>query len=569
MAGTLIVGPLQIEVPIPPGVNLDPGYLTQVISADWVEVGNDPPIPPGDLNYWLGKATTPEVFSDGYVHVGWNGYWKARMAPDNDGSADPRLAGSEGILGKAEDFGFLPETDDTEGPLGKAIPLYEKAQKGITPQLGLLEDDILYNLSLLCVNLLQPLKDKYPNIVVVSGFRQVNNGISQHEKGEAVDIRLSNQTPELLYEVADYVAKNLPFDQLVLNYSPRNNLSWIHLSFTSTTLRREVLTRDLDDTFHEGLYLITELTGEARAAAQREQAEYLTLIDNELNILATRTEKLTTTVVLGDKPGPVPAPTKCTGPSGTVPDVRTQVAILFNGKSWNFVADYEDRTASATACGLFIEAVVQTLKKIDPQWGYIIAQGVERQYNGHLVDAIAYRGVIGDPDGAQYNGKQVTRVDILIDSLSDTPTVGWTVNTPCLDRTLWKAGENTPDVPNPGTPSQSPSASASPSASLSPSASVSLSMSPSASASPSASQSPSASVSPSSSTSPSRSPSASISPSASVSPSSSASSSTSPSASKSPSASVSPSSSSSPSMSPSSTPSRSVSPSASSSPSPS
>jgi hypothetical protein len=67
---------------------------------------------------------------------------------------------------------------------------------------------------LLAVNVLQPLKGAYPNIVVVSGFRQVNTGIGQHELGEAVDLQIRNQTPVQLFEVADYISKNLNFDQL-------------------------------------------------------------------------------------------------------------------------------------------------------------------------------------------------------------------------------------------------------------------------------------------------------------------------------------------------------------------
>ncbi len=163
----------------------------------------------------------------------------------------------------------------------------------VNAQLGLLEDDLVYRLSLLAVNVLQPLKDKYPNIIVTSGFRQNNTGIGQHELGEAVDLQIQNQTPGLLYEVADYISKFLNFDQLILNWTAvGTGEPWIHVSFSSKSLRGSVLTKDLADTFHEGLFLVAPLTGEALAAAQRAQAAQDEEIFAELQNQQTRQTKL-------------------------------------------------------------------------------------------------------------------------------------------------------------------------------------------------------------------------------------------------------------------------------------
>lgn len=175
-----------------------------------------------------------------------------------------------------------------------------QASAGITPQLGLLEDDILYNLALLATNVLEPLRRKYPNIIIASGFRQVNTGMSQHEKGEAADIQMRNQTPALLYEIADYIAKSLPFDQLILHYCDAPAMSWIHVSFSASSLRRQVLTRNYDDSFLNGLHLITPLSGEALAQAQREAADILTRITKELAIEQARQSKLSPPVIVGD-----------------------------------------------------------------------------------------------------------------------------------------------------------------------------------------------------------------------------------------------------------------------------
>ena len=175
-----------------------------------------------------------------------------------------------------------------EPPVAPPLSASQEAAKGIVKQGGLLQDDILYNLSLLCANVLEPLKRRYPNITVISGLRQFNTGMSQHEKGEAADIQINGQTDELLYQVADYIAKNLQFDQVILNYSNDPKLSWIHVSFSAQELRRSVLTRDYDDTYHDGLFYIQPLSGEERAAAERAKAEDMAAVDAELGILSVR-----------------------------------------------------------------------------------------------------------------------------------------------------------------------------------------------------------------------------------------------------------------------------------------
>lgn len=182
------------------------------------------------------------------------------------------------------------------------LTLAEDAATGAVAQAGLLQDDILYNLSLLCVNVLQPLKNAYPNMTIVSGLRQFNTGMSQHERGEAADIQINGQTPALLYAVADYIAKSLQFDQLILHYSAAPELSWIHVSFSAQELRRSVLTRDYDDTYYDGLYLIEPLTGEARAAAEREKATDMAAVDVELAVLRARATAAQTPVVIADRP---------------------------------------------------------------------------------------------------------------------------------------------------------------------------------------------------------------------------------------------------------------------------
>jgi hypothetical protein len=63
-------------------------------------------------DYFYNKAITPDKFSDGQWRVGWNDYWKARAMNPGSDSADPRLAGSQGIIQNPGQYGL---SDPTEG----------------------------------------------------------------------------------------------------------------------------------------------------------------------------------------------------------------------------------------------------------------------------------------------------------------------------------------------------------------------------------------------------------------------------------------------------------------------
>lgn len=335
-----------------------------------------------------------------------------------------------------------PLKDDYVTTSARPDPLWKTAAKGITPQLGLTEDDIVYNLALLAQNVLQPVKDVYPNIVVRSGFRQVNSGISAHERGQAVDLQIQNQTPELLLEVADFIAKELRFDQLILNYSETPAQSWIHVSFDEQSLSQTVKTRDFDDTFHDGLHLITPLTGEARAAKQREYESYVNAINAEIANLEAREEKLAVKTVYADalvETGNGGTGFDC-GAAAPIPmdeDGLTVVTRVFdagrNGQPWDLTnPDYE----AYNGCGQFVEAVIDALPG---SWGHLMRDGYAPEAFGHAVDAILYKS-----DTPLYNGKYYQLVYIIEspgrpdaapfwlptceptgDAVADAPQGGW------------------------------------------------------------------------------------------------------------------------------------------------
>jgi zinc D-Ala-D-Ala carboxypeptidase len=97
----------------------------------------------------------------------------------------------------------------------------------------------------LCVNLLQPIRDRIGlSIVVNSGFRSpmLNRAVSgavnsQHLEGRAADIVCHTiGTKELFKRIA---AMKLPFDQLI--YEGGRNSQWVHISYAGKKARKEIL----------------------------------------------------------------------------------------------------------------------------------------------------------------------------------------------------------------------------------------------------------------------------------------------------------------------------------------
>lgn len=106
----------------PAGVNLDPQYLEGQIRDAWRRIRGGE-IPPDQLQYWMDKATNPDIYSDGKIRVGWNPYWEARMSANDTGSADPSLAGDAGVIGVAPQGGGQTLGGFSTGYQGGQYPL--------------------------------------------------------------------------------------------------------------------------------------------------------------------------------------------------------------------------------------------------------------------------------------------------------------------------------------------------------------------------------------------------------------------------------------------------------------
>jgi zinc D-Ala-D-Ala carboxypeptidase len=97
-------------------------------------------------------------------------------------------------------------------------------------------------------NIIQPVRDHFGSTVITSGYRSdaLNDAIggsrgSQHSKAEAGDFETNSST----LETAQWIADNLDFDQLILEfYIPGDpNSGWTHCSYVSKAENRnQILT---------------------------------------------------------------------------------------------------------------------------------------------------------------------------------------------------------------------------------------------------------------------------------------------------------------------------------------
>lgn len=78
----------------------DPAYIRSEITRGFNEFyGRNPT--EQEIQQWTGYATTPDTYSDGTIHQGWNPYLYSRINPANAAASDPSLAGTDTLIGRA------------------------------------------------------------------------------------------------------------------------------------------------------------------------------------------------------------------------------------------------------------------------------------------------------------------------------------------------------------------------------------------------------------------------------------------------------------------------------------
>lgn len=102
----------------------------------------------------------------------------------------------------------------------------------VVAQKGLTIPEIICNLKHLAVNCLDPIKEKYPDMIITSGFRRGENQ-EDHGRGMAADLQFTKRNKAEYYEIARWIKSNVPFKQLLLEYLDKGSgekTSWIHIA---------------------------------------------------------------------------------------------------------------------------------------------------------------------------------------------------------------------------------------------------------------------------------------------------------------------------------------------------
>lgn len=145
------------------------------------------------------------------------------------------------------------------------------------PQAGLLEDELMYRLTLLAENVYAPTNTHaqaqgFGSVSILEGFRAETTGTSPHERGEAIDVTLGDGSLAVasnLYTLAQWMRDHILYDQLILCYDiSGKGQAWIHVSFSIDARRRQVLTKTFNDTFVDGLHVYQPNTGTDTQATQ-------------------------------------------------------------------------------------------------------------------------------------------------------------------------------------------------------------------------------------------------------------------------------------------------------------
>lgn len=96
---------------------------------------------------------------------------------------------------------------------------------------GMNAGQIVNNLANLAYNVYEPIKKQYSQAFMTNSFRHgASIGGGQHGTGQAADFQFRGVKSSDYFDIAVWISKNIPYDQLLLEYLPGKTV-WIHISY--------------------------------------------------------------------------------------------------------------------------------------------------------------------------------------------------------------------------------------------------------------------------------------------------------------------------------------------------
>jgi hypothetical protein len=194
----------------------------------------------------------------------------AEMVGIAEGVASQTFEGRNSLTGKRVDCSIF--LNEEEIPMGTQLSdnyslaqlcASQMAPKKLVKQHGVSVGELVCNLKHLAINVLEPVKDLYPDVVITSCLRRAGAGqemdknkksVSAHELGQAVDLQFGPQ-----YSVKDYfnIAKDLAgkidYDSIILEYNNNLRTCWVHISWKTSGNRKYLGTYSNQKKYANGL----------------------------------------------------------------------------------------------------------------------------------------------------------------------------------------------------------------------------------------------------------------------------------------------------------------------------
>lgn len=121
--------------------------------------------------------------------------------------------------------------------LGQLSSRSAVVKEKVIAQRGLTKGQIVCNLKNLAVNCLDKIKEQYPDMIVTNAFRldkADRTNVSDHGVGMAADLQFTSIPPDDYYQIINWIAENVAYKQLLLEYGGGAKNPWIHIAFDKT-----------------------------------------------------------------------------------------------------------------------------------------------------------------------------------------------------------------------------------------------------------------------------------------------------------------------------------------------
>jgi hypothetical protein len=195
----------------------------------------------GDEGNTAGKAEADKFLAEGRITKQEYTEITTTPTPKTDGVAPSAPVQGQAAAAVTGDISFATVLTPNGTTLGTMIKnvTYPRTIAQLSDHNSTVSgaQNVVNNLAALALNIYEPIKAKYSNVLVTNSFRhgKVVNGQkvpdpNQHGSGQAMDLQFRGVGAHDYFDIAVWISKNIPHDQLLLEYLPGKTV-WIHISF--------------------------------------------------------------------------------------------------------------------------------------------------------------------------------------------------------------------------------------------------------------------------------------------------------------------------------------------------